>query len=311
MQPEPSGQFRPEVISRISPTHPSYPQHKTASVEWRIESEEVSPVSDSVLVEKSDGLAIVTLNRPDRMNGLTSELMYSLEDHLRELGDDHEVRAVMLTGTGNRAFSAGADLGTPDSREKRQDATKVLPGQNAHGLAKMQQSSWHLHNMPKPTIAAINGACAGASFSMACACDFRVASDNAVFTTAFGRIGTTGDFGGTYFLTHLVGSAKARELYMMFPRFDAKEALDMGILNRLYPQEQFRKEAESFARQLAEGPTAAYRYMKRHLNAALQMHPRDLMELEAEAMSRIGETEDARNAPLAFLRKEKPVFKGR
>lgn len=267
-------------------------------------------MSDTVLVEKNDGLATVRLNRPDRMNSLTQELMVALVERLQELADDREVRAVVLTGEGDRAFSAGADLAPPGRGTQR-------PGRDApfeaavHNLQRVQRSAWLLHTMPKPTIAAINGAAAGASFSMACACDFRLAAEHAVLTTAFARIGLSGDFGGSYFITKIVGTAKARELFMLCERLDAEQALRIGLVHRVFPKELFRKEVDAFAQRLAEGPPVAYRYMKRNLNLALQLHASELLDLEAEAMTRTGRTEDAANASQAFLRKEKPVFVGR
>ena len=264
-------------------------------------------MSDTVLVERNGGVANVILNRPDRMNSLTLELMSALRERLQEVADDPEVRVVVLTGAGERAFSAGADLAPPDGGEQRE----LTLEESIDQLQGFQESSWLLHTMSKPTIAAVNGAIAGASLSMACACDFRLATENAVLTTAFARIGFSGDFGGSYFITQLVGTARARELFLLGDRLDAEEALRIGLLHRVFAADTFRKETEAFAQRLAEGPPIAYRYMKRNLNLALQIGPRDLMDLEAEAMMRASRSEDFRNATRAFLRKEKPVFKGR
>lgn len=268
--------------------------------------------SDTILVERDAGVASVILNRPDRMNSLTDELMTALAERLREVAADPEVRCVVLTGSGDRAFSAGADLAPPG----RAGGGDVLDQNDSlersiDRLQRYQESSWLLHSMPKPTIAAINGAAAGASLSMCAACDLRYASDNAVMTTAFANIGFTGDFGGSYFMTAILGTAKARELYLTGKRVDADEALRIGFVNAVFPREQFRKEVAAVARRFAEGSPLAYRYMKRNLNLALQMHGRDLLDLEAEAMMRTARSEDFRNAAQAFLRKEKPAFKGR
>jgi len=267
-------------------------------------------VSDTILVERQDGVATVSLNRPDRMNSLTTELMDTLAQRLREVADDPDVRVVVLTGAGDRAFSAGADLAPPGSAGPASSDNPASLEASIDQLQRFQESSLLLHTMHKPTVAAINGAIAGASLSMACACDFRVATENAVMTTAFARIGFSGDFGGAYFITQLIGTAKARELYMLGERIDAEQALELGLVHRVYAKDVFRKETEAFARRLAEGPPVAYRYMKRNLNLALQMHVRDLIDLEAEAMMRTARTDDFRNATQAFLKKQKPSFTG-
>jgi 2-(1,2-epoxy-1,2-dihydrophenyl)acetyl-CoA isomerase len=270
-------------------------------------------MSDTVLVEREGGLATVSLNRPDRMNSLTVELMDALALRLREVANDPDVRCVLLTGSGDRAFSAGADLAPPGQQGPGSGggANPMSLEDSVAQLQRFQESSWLLHTMPKPTVAAINGAAAGASLSMACACDFRVVAEHAVMTTAFARIGFSGDFGGSYFITNLVGTAKARELYMIGERIDATTALDIGLVHRVFSSDTFRKESGEFARRLSEGPPIAYRYMKRNLNLALQIHPKELLDLEAEAMMRTARTEDFANATQAFLKKEKPVFSGR
>lgn len=268
-------------------------------------------MSETVLVERDEGVATVTLNRPERMNALTDELMRALAARLRELADDAEVRCVVLTGAGERAFSAGADLqDVPSDGTPGADGPETLE-ESIDRLQAYQESSWLLHTMRKPTLAAVNGACAGASLSMAAACDLRFAAENAVFRTAFSGIGFSGDYGGSYFLTHILGTAKARELYLLGDKIDAVEAERIGLVSKVFPREGFRKELDGLAKRLAAGPPVAYRYMKRNLNHALQLHLRDLLDLEAEAMMRTGRTEDFREAVQAFLKKETPSFRGR
>jgi 2-(1,2-epoxy-1,2-dihydrophenyl)acetyl-CoA isomerase len=273
----------------------------------------IAGMSNILLVEKSDGVATVTLNRPDRMNSLTSAMLSQLAVALRELADESAVRVVVLTGAGERAFSAGADLAPPDGAGPAQRAAPGGPTleETFDNLKRLQESSWLLHTMSKPTIAAINGAAAGASLSMALACDIRVASDNAILVTAFARTGFSGDFGGSYFLTKLVGSAKAREMYLLNDRIDAAEAQRVGLLYRVFGADVFRKEVDALARRLAEGPPLSYRYMKRHLNLAEHGHLRDVLDLEAEAMMYTGRSEDFRQGTAAFLAKSKPKFTGR
>ena len=270
-------------------------------------------MSHTVLVECKDGIATVTMNRPERMNSLTNELLTALAARLREVADDSSVRVVVLTGAGDRAFSAGADLAPPDapSPADRANREKQTLEESFEGLKRAQEASWLLHSMPKPTIAAVNGAAAGASFSMALACDIRVASESAIFTTAFARIGFSGDFGGSYFLTKLVGSSKAREMYLLNDRIDAAEAQRIGLVYRVFPNATFRSEVDALARRLADGPPLSYRYMKRHLNLALHGHLRDVLDLEAEAMMYTGRSEDFREGVAAFLGKRKGKFTGR
>jgi 2-(1,2-epoxy-1,2-dihydrophenyl)acetyl-CoA isomerase len=268
-------------------------------------------MSHTVLVERKDGIATVTLNRPDKMNSLTTELLETLLRSLQEVAADSDVRVVVLTGAGERAFSAGADLAPSDGPSPADRNQRQTLEQSYDSLKRLQDASWLLHTMPKPTLAAINGAAAGASLSMALACDIRVASETAIFATAFARIGFSGDFGGSYFLTKLVGSAKAREMYLLNERIDAAEALRIGLLYRVYSPQSFRAEVDALARKIADGPPLSYRYMKRHLNLALHGHLRDVLDLEAEAMMYTGRSEDFREGVAAFLRKDKGRFTGR
>jgi len=273
--------------------------------------------SQTVLVERDGGVATVTLNRPDKMNALNQELIASLPERLRELAWDPEVRCVVLTGAGDRAFSAGGDVS-----DMGKDGSKISAGANPEGkplledtidnLRRGQEASLLLHEMGKPTLAVVNGACAGASLSMALACDLRIASEHAVFTTAFAAIGFSGDYGGSYFMTQILGTAKARELYFLPERISAEDALRIGLVNRVVPKEKLRDESRSIAQRLAAGPPIAYRYMKRNLNLAERgIDARTALDFEAEAMMRTGRTDDFLNGALAFLQKKPVVFKGR
>jgi len=275
--------------------------------------------SNTVLLERDGGVATVTLNRPDKMNSLDVELMSELPRVLEELATDTSVRCVVLTGAGEKAFSAGGDitamggegLFTGGKPAADKPARKEPWETGAMHLRRAMEASAWLHEMGKPTLAAINGAVAGASLSMALACDLRIAADHAVFITAFAKIGYSGDFGGAWYLTKIVGTAKARELYFLSDRIDAQEALRLGIVNWVAPREKLRDEARTLAQRLAAGPPLAYRYMKRNLNLALTLSERELLDLEAEAMTRTGATEDFRNAAAAFLAKKTPTFEGR
>ena len=164
--------------------------------------------------------------------------------------------------------------------------------------------------MPKPTIASLPGAAAGAGLSLALACDLRIMARTAIMTTAFARVGFSGDYGGTYFLTQLVGSAKARELYYLSDRVSADEALRLGLANWVCEADELAAKTREIARRLAQGPTVAYRYMKENLNRAMAGDVDNCLDLEATHHIHCGQTEDHREATKAFVEKREPVFKG-
>ena len=165
--------------------------------------------------------------------------------------------------------------------------------------------------MPKPVVGSLPGAAAGAGLSLALACDLRIASESAIFTTAFARVGFSGDYGGTYFMTQLVGSARARELYYLSERVDAKEAERMGLVNRMVAADALEEQTLALARRLAHGPSVAYRYMKENLNRAVGGDVMECLDLEATHHVHTGLTEDHRQAVRAFVEKREPEFKGR
>jgi 2-(1,2-epoxy-1,2-dihydrophenyl)acetyl-CoA isomerase len=269
------------------------------------------PMPEVALYEVENAVATVTMNRPDRMNALTLEMLELLPELVRRAAHDPDVRCVVLTGAGDRAFSAGADLAPPADRSPIERAAEPLEA-SIDRLQRQHDVSYLLHTMPKPTIAAINGAAAGASLSMAFACDFRVAAEHAMLRTAFSGIGFSGDFGSSYFLTHMVGSARARELMLLAEKISAADALALGLVTRVVADDRFRDEVAALAARLAEGPPLAYRYMKRNINLAeAGAHLRTILDLEAEAMMRTGRSEDFAAGARAFLRKEQPAFRGR
>lgn len=254
----------------------------------------------------SDGVAVLTMNRPDRLNALSREMLRLMLEALPRLTADPQVGVVVLTGAG-RAFCSGGDV-----KAMAKGAEFAARGfeQTAEELrANMDVSRW-LHQMPKPTIAMVRGAAAGAGLSIALACDLRIASETARFGTAFARVGYCGDFGGSYFLTKLVGTAKARELYFTAEMLGAQEALRLGLVNRVVPEMRLEEETLALAGRLAKGPRVAYRYMKRNLNAALTGSLQEIFALEAWHQTRCGQTEDHKEAARAFVEKREPVFKG-
>ena len=264
-------------------------------------------MGQELLEELKDKVAVLTLNRPDRLNAMSPPMLDALLEALPRLAADPEVGVVVLTGAG-RGFCAGGDVKA--MAEGRESIGTTLE-EKAQGLrSRMEVSRW-LHEMPKPTIAMVRGAAAGAGLSLALACDLRVASDSARFATAFARVGYSGDFGGSWFLTQLVGTAKARELYFTADIMDAQQALALGIVNRVVPDVRLEDETMALAARLARGPRIAYRYMKRNFNAAESGTLKDQLDLEAWHHTRCGMTEDHREAAKAFVEKREPVFRGR
>lgn len=264
-------------------------------------------MSEDLLEVVKDGVAVLTMNRPDRLNALSWPMLNALMETLVRLGSDPAVGVVVLTGAG-RAFCAGGDV---KAMAEGKEFGEAPLEQKAQGLrSRMEVSRW-LHEMPKPTIAMVRGAAAGAGLSLALACDLRIAADSARFGTAFARVGYSGDFGGSFFLTRLVGTAKARELYFTADMVDAAQALALGLVNRVVPDSRLEEETQELARRLARGPRIAYRYMKRNLNAAESGTLGELLDLEAWHHGRAGMTEDHREAARAFVEKREPIFKGR
>jgi 2-(1,2-epoxy-1,2-dihydrophenyl)acetyl-CoA isomerase len=264
-------------------------------------------MSGDLLETVTGGVTVLTLNRPDRLNAMSGPMLDALLEALPRLAEDPTVGTVVLTGAG-RGFCAGGDVKAMAEGREMGGATLE---ERAQGLrARMEVSRW-LHEMPKPTIAMVRGAAAGAGLSLALACDLRIAGDTARFGTAFARVGYSGDFGGSFFLTQLVGTAKARELYYTADLLDVQQAHALGLVNRVVPDARLEEETMALATRLAVGPRVAYRYMKRNLNAAESATLKELLDLEAWHHTRCGMTEDHREATKAFVDKREPVFKGR
>jgi 2-(1,2-epoxy-1,2-dihydrophenyl)acetyl-CoA isomerase len=273
-------------------------------------------MSDTLLQELHDGVLVLTLNRPAQLNALNWELMRLLQEALERASTDPAVRAVALAGAG-RGFCSGDTRGREqfDSDDSRSARSSSQPGPGSYEMRVslmmwLSASSVLLHTMPKPTIAMVHGTIAGAGLCLAAACDFRIASDTAVFATAFANDAQSGDFGGSYLLPRLIGAAKARELYLLGEKISAAEALRIGLVNRVLPRTCFESESRYFARRLAEGPTTAYRYIKRNLNAAESMTLEQTIELEVHNMVHCSRIEDARQLVSAAREHREPVHQG-
>lgn len=267
-------------------------------------------MTDVVLIERDGPVATVVLNRPERLNTMSGELLEGVLGALEALADDGEVRAVVLTGTG-RAFCAGGDLqGMAAGHAGGLEGPASRAGR-VGALRRVMRTSQLLHEMPKPTIARINGACAGAGLSWACACDLRYCADTAVFNTAFATAGLSGDFGGTWFLPRIVGGAKAAELYLLAEKFDAAEAERIGLVSRSVPAAALDEEVRRVASRLAGLSPLALQAIKANLVDSATATLAGQLDREAQRHIASGFTEDAREAAAAFLEKRSPVFRGR
>jgi len=261
--------------------------------------------NDELLCDVRERVATVTLNRPEAKNALTMDMKEGLYTLVRDLAADDAVGCVLLTGAGT-AFCSGGDTkkmkqdGKPPSMEDRQRQLRW-----EHQLPRM------LHEMPKPTLCALPGAAAGAGFAIALSCDLRIASERGFLLTSFVRVGLSGDYGGSWFLTQLVGPAKAREIYFLSDRLGADECLELGLFNRVVPEAELAGAAFEMARQLASGPPISMRFMKSNLNRALHADLATCMDYEADRMVRGAMTDDYREAVAAFSEKRSPEFKGR
>jgi 2-(1,2-epoxy-1,2-dihydrophenyl)acetyl-CoA isomerase len=268
---------------------------------------------------RDDGVCWITLNRPDSLNAMNGELIEQMGESIMRAMQDRQVRVVVITGAG-RGFSSGGDLrGQAAGRAAAAGHTAGTPraplaADFEDGVASLHAwqmpVSYALHTMGKPAIAAVNGPAAGAGMSVALACDLRVASDRARFTTAFRNVGLSGDFGGTYFLTRLAGEGVARELYFTGAVIDAAEALRLGIVNRVVPHDDLERETMELARQIADGPIGAYARMKRNFLIAAKGDLGLSLQEEALNMRLSGASQEAWDAGRAFVEKRKPDFLG-
>jgi len=228
---------------------------------------------------------------------------------MREVEVAHDVRCVVLTGAGG-AFCAGGDVkGFAEGDGAGGGAVSWDVGVHEQRLSH-RNTSGALFRMPKPTLAVLPGAAAGAGLSLALACDMRVAVETAIMTTAFARVGLAGDYGGTWFLTHLLGPAKAKELYFLPERMTMDTALELGVVNRVASAENFESTWTDMAKRLAAGPPIAYRYMKENINRSVTADLDTILDLESTHHRHTGTTKDHKEASQAFVEKRDPVFKG-
>ena len=267
-------------------------------------------MNDTVHYDVDGSIATVTLNRPDRMNTMNQELLDAALDALQRAADDARVRVLIMTGNG-RAFCAGGDLEAMAAGEvPGVDGGSPVQARIA-ALRHAMRTSQLLHDMPKVTIAAINGACAGAGLAWACAADLRYCAESAVFNTAFMTAGLSGDFGGTWTLPRVVGPARARELYLLAEKFRAPEAERIGLVSRMLPDGELMGEVRRVAERIAGFAPLTMQAIKANLNDALEVGFSEMLDREAERHIRCGLTDDAQEAAAAFLEKRAPRFVGR
>lgn len=266
--------------------------------------------TEDLLATLDDGVAVITLNRPAARNAMSGEMNAALQKCLADFELDPAVKCIVLTGAG-KGFCAGGDVKGMASAGGGSASDRTIDTAIHNQRLNQRATAGKLFKMPKPTIAALPGAAAGAGLSLAMACDLRIMASTAIMTTAFARVGFSGDYGGTYFMTQLVGTAKARELYFLSDRISAEEALRIGLTNYVCEPEELMDKTMEIANRLAKGPTVAYRYMKENLNRALAGEVDDCMDLEATHHVHCGQTQDHRDAVKAFVEKKEPVFTGR
>ncbi|WP_369391698.1 enoyl-CoA hydratase/isomerase family protein [Streptomyces sp. CG1] len=267
-------------------------------------------MADTVLYEVSDGLATITLNRPEAMNALNIATKVALREAAESAAGDTAVRAILLTAAGDRAFCVGQDLKEhigllAADRETGSGQTMSTVKEHYNPIVRA------LAGAPKPVLAAVNGVAAGAGFGFALAADYRLVADTAAFNTSFAGVALTADSGISWTLPRVIGPSRAADL-LLFPRsISAQDALELGIANRVVPAAELRAEAEKTARALAEGPTVAYAALKEAVAYGLTHSLAETLEKEDELQARAGQSEDHAIAVQAFVNKEKPKYLGR
>ena len=270
---------------------------------------EIDSGTQELLCSVTDHVATITLNRPEKRNAMGTEMMPAFAEMLLTVEADPDVRVVVITGAGE-GFCAGGDVSSMGSRIGA--ASKLSIDEKVRLLQHSQEHcSLRLYDMAKPTIAALPGPAAGAGMSLALACDLRIAADSAFLVPAFGAIGLSGDYGGSWYLSKLIGPGRAKEIYYANRRVQAEEAQALGLFNKVVPAAELRTAAQSFAAGMAQNAPVALRFMKENHNRAMVSDLKTTMALEGDRMVRAMHTEDFANAAAAFLMKKTPVFKGK
>jgi 2-(1,2-epoxy-1,2-dihydrophenyl)acetyl-CoA isomerase len=258
-----------------------------------------------IKVTEDTGIVTVTLNRPERLNALVGHMRRDLAEALEEAGSDPDVRAIVINGEG-RAFCAGGDVHFMAELVERGDAEEF-----ARLLGAARRVILTIRQMTKPVLASIEGACAGAGFNLALACDLRIASATATFAQSFVKLGFHPDWGGTYFLPRTVPSNIAAELFFLGDAIDAERALQLGLVNRVVPPDQLEAETRKLAERLRDAPAVSIAAAKHAVYAGEHDSLEQMLQYEVEAQLRCFESEDGREGVRAFLEKRPPRFTGR
>ena len=268
---------------------------------------------ETVLYDVDGPIATITLNRPDRLNAMNMDLLMETLATLERAAGDEAIRVVIITGAG-RGFTAGGDMDLlslgGDAAAGITEGEATIDGAIGN-LRNIARTSQLMHDMPKVTIAAINGPCAGAGLSWACACDLRYASEKAVFNTAFATAGPSGDMGGHWTLPRIVGPAKARELFLLAERFDAAEAYRIGLVSSVHAPDDLLPHVRTVAERLVSLPPLTLQAIKANQNEAMDLTFGEMLDRESARHVRTGRLEDSKEAAMAFLEKRTPVFRGR
>ena len=266
--------------------------------------------TEHLIAKIENNVGYLIMNRPEARNAMSSEMNVALQEKIAEFELDEKVRCIVLTGAGN-AFCAGGDVKGMNAKNAGDGETVTIDKAIHRQRDNQRGTSGKLYKMPKPTLASLPGAAAGAGLSYALSCDLRIMSSAAFLTTAFAKVGFSGDYGGSYFMTQLIGSAKARELYFLSDRVSAEEALNLGLTNWVVDADDLDAKTREIAEKLASGPSVAYRYMKENLNRATNGDLDDCLDLEATHHVHCGQTVDHKNAVKAFVEKRQPSFSGK
>lgn len=272
----------------------------------------------NIILSEDEGVTTITLNRPEKRNAMSPELMEEFAKALDRVAKDENTRAVVITGAGE-AFCAGGDVKldvakvgeyVSDMKSKRSSRMSIMAQAAKHANALIQPIK-KIAAMEKPVIAAINGFAVGGGCDLAMVCDIRIASEKAKFGEFYVRRGLVPDLGGTYFLPRLVGISRAKRLIFTGDLIDAKEAESIGLVDEVVPEDQFESAVYDFAKKLAKGPTKAIGAAKREINKALNMNLDESLSAAMSAQLPLIQTEDYKEGYTAFLEKREPVYKGR
>lgn len=266
--------------------------------------------TDDLVAHEEDGVVVITLNRPEARNAMSGEMNAGLAEALDYAERTASVRAIVVTGAGG-AFCAGGDVKGMNASNSGERRGPTLDEAIHNQRLNQRNTAGRMFLMPKPVIAALPGPAAGAGLSLALAADLRIMADTAFITTAFAKVGFSGDYGGTFFLSNLVGLGKAKEMYYLSDRFSAQECQTLGIANQVVPAAELESATLALAGRLASGPPIAYRYMKENFNrAAMGGDVIECLDLEATHHVHAGLSQDHKNAARAFVEKQQPVFTG-